>query len=153
MKHIAATELEQYVGQELGLSDWFAIDQARIQAFADATLDHQYIHVDPERARETPFGSTIAHGFLTLALLPHLQRTIAGFVVPRDMKMAVNYGFDSVRFLAPVKVDQRIRARATLLAAEQRRAGQWLLRLEYTVEVEHEARPALRAEWLVLYFV
>lgn len=153
MNTVAPHRLPEFVGRELGVSDWFAIDQKRIDAFADATLDHQFIHVDPERARQTPFGGTIAHGFLTLSLLPFLQQSMADLVVPEGMKMGMNYGFDRIRFMAPVKVDSRVRARAKLLDAQERRAGQWLLRFEYAVEIEGGDRPALIAEWLVLYFV
>ena len=153
MKQVEATEMQDYVGQELGVSEWFLIDQDRINAFADATLDHQFIHVDPEKAKATPFGTTIAHGYLTVSLLPHLQSTIDGFIMPKGTKMGMNYGFDKLRFMAPVKVDQRIRARAKLLDVTEKKPGQWLLKLEYTVEIEGEEKPALVAEWLLLYFV
>ncbi|MCK0536161.1 MaoC family dehydratase [Alcanivorax quisquiliarum] len=153
MKLIDAVDLPSYVGQELGASEWFQIDQARINAFADATLDHQFIHVNPEMAKQTPFGTTIAHGYLTVALLPHLQGTIEGFVMPKGLKMGMNYGFDKLRFMAPVKVDKRIRARATLLDATERKPGQWLLKLEYVIDIEGEDKPAMIAEWLVMYFV
>lgn len=153
MKLIDAIDLPSYIGQELGASEWFQIDQARINAFADATLDHQFIHVNPEMAKQTPLGSTIAHGYLTVALLPHLQSTIDGFVMPKGLKMGMNYGFDKLRFMAPVKVDKRIRARAKLLDATERKPGQWLLKLEYVVDIEGEDKPAMIAEWLVMYFV
>lgn len=153
MKAVDPARLPEFVGQELGASDWFAIDQQRIDAFADATLDHQFIHVDPEKAKATPFGTTIAHGFLTLSLLPFLQESMADLIVPEGMKMGMNYGFDKIRFMAPVRVDSRVRARAKLLEADERRPGQWLLRFAYTVDIEGEDKPALIAEWLVLYFV
>ena len=153
MKEVEATEMQDYEGQELGVSEWFRIDQDRINAFADATLDHQFIHVDPEKAKATPFGTTIAHGYLTVSLLPYLQSTIDGFITPKGTKMGMNYGFDKLRFMAPVKVDQRIRARAKLLEVTEKKPGQWLLKLEYTVEIEGEEKPALVAEWLLLYFV
>ncbi|MBA3980583.1 MAG: protein dehydratase [Alcanivorax sp.] len=153
MKVVEPAELANFVGQELGASEWFQIDQDRINAFADATLDHQFIHVNPEQARATPFGTTIAHGYLTVSLLPYLQTTIDGLMVPKGLKMGMNYGFDKLRFMAPVKVDKRIRARATLLEATERKPGQWLLKFEYTVDIEGEDKPALVAEWLVMYFV
>ena len=140
-------------GKELGASEWFQIDQDRINAFADATLDHQFIHVDPEQARNTPFGTTIAHGYLTLSLLPYLQATIDGFLMPKGMKMAMNYGFDKLRFMAPVKVDKRVRAVATMMEATEKREGQWLLKFNFVVEIEGEDKPALMAEWLLMYFV
>ena len=124
MKVVEVADLASYVGKELGASEWFQIDQDRINAFADATLDHQFIHVDPEQARNTPFGTTIAHGYLTLSLLPYLQATIDGFLMPKGMKMAMNYGFDKLRFMAPVKVDKRVRAVATLMEATEKREGQ-----------------------------
>ncbi|MGB1466181.1 MAG: MaoC family dehydratase [Alcanivorax nanhaiticus] len=153
MKVVEAASLAEYIGKELGASDWFEIDQDRINAFADATLDHQFIHVDPEQAKNTPFGSTIAHGYLTLSLLPYLQSTIDGFLMPKGMKMAMNYGFDKLRFMAPVKVGKRVRAVATLLEATEKREGQWLLKFAFNVEIEGEEKPALAAEWLLMYFV
>ena len=101
----------------------------------------------------TPFGSTIAHGYLTVSLLPYLQTSIDGLVVPKGLKMGMNYGFDKLRFMAPVKVDKRIRARAMLMEATERKPGQWLFKLECTVDIEGEDKPALVAEWLVMYFV
>ncbi len=153
MKFVDAAELKNHEGAELGASDWFTIDQARINAFADATLDHQFIHVDEQAAKATPFGSTIAHGYLTLSLLPHLQTSIDDFLVPNGLKMGMNYGFDKLRFMAPVKVDKRVRARAKLLQADERRPGQWLLKFEFIVDIEGETKPALMAEWLIMYFV
>ncbi|KZX73815.1 dehydratase, partial [Alcanivorax sp. HI0013] len=133
MKVVEVASLTEYVGKELGASDWFQIDQDRINAFADATLDHQFIHVDPEQAKNTPFGTTIAHGYLTLSLLPYLQASIDGFLMPKGMKMAMNYGFDKLRFMAPVKEGKRVRAVATLLDAKEKRDGQWLLTFSFTV--------------------
>ena len=153
MKVVEVASLPEYVGKELGASEWFEIDQDRINAFADATLDHQFIHVDPEQAKNTPFGSTIAHGYLTLSLLPYLQSTIEGFLQPKGMKMAMNYGFDKLRFMAPVKVGKRVRAVATLMEATEKREGQWLLKYAFNVEIEGEEKPALAAEWLLMYFV
>lgn len=148
MKVVEVASLTDYVGKELGASDWFQIDQDRINAFADATLDHQFIHVDPDQAKSTPFGTTIAHGYLTLSLLPYLQASIDGFLMPKGMKMAMNYGFDKLRFMAPVKEGKRVRAVATLLEVTEKREGQWLLKFAFTVEIEGEDKPALVAEWL-----
>lgn len=153
MKMVAPAELASYVGKDLGTSDWFLIDQARINAFADATLDHQFIHVNPEMAKATPFGGTIAHGYLTVSLLPHLQTSMADMILPQGLKMGMNYGFDKLRFMAPVKTGKRVRARAKLLAADEKKPGQWLLKFEYTIEIEGEDKPALIAEWLLMYFV
>lgn len=148
---VAATDLPSLIGTELGVSDWLLIDQDRVNAFADATLDHQFIHIDEEKAALTPFGGTIAHGFLTLSLLPHF---LASSSVPIEgTLMAINYGTDKVRFLQPVKVGSRIRARTVLSAADERRPGQWLLRETVTVEIEDEDKPAMVAEALMLFFV
>ena len=153
MKAVKVEELKGYIGKELGASDWFKIDQERINNFADATLDHQFIHVDAEAAKSTPFGGTIAHGFLTLSLLPYLQATVAEIIVPEGTKMGMNYGFDKLRFLAPVKVDSRVRAVAKLLDVTEKKPGQFLLKFEFVVEIEGEDKPALISEWLLMYFV
>lgn len=149
--NVPAAELPGMIGTELGVSDWLLIDQERVSAFADATLDHQFIHVDPEKAAMTPFGGTIAHGFLTLSLLPHFLE--AASVPVEGTLMAVNYGTDKVRFLQPVKVGQRIRGRAVLTGADEKRPGQWLVRQTVTVEIEDEEKPAMVAEALMLFFV
>ena len=143
-------EIRGRVGGEVGVSSWLTIDQARIEAFADATEDRQFIHVDPEAAAQTPFGGTIAHGFLTLSLLSRMAAE--GMLVPDGVKMAVNYGFDRVRFLAPVKAGKRVRGRFTLDSVEEKAPGQWLLRHIVTVEIEGEDKPALTAAWLGLMF-
>lgn len=130
-------------------SDWFLIDQDRVNAFADVTLDHQFIHVDPERAaKETPFGGPIAHGFLTLSMLSHF----AGQALPPfpDKVIGINYGFDKVRFLSPVRVGSRLRGVFTLKSAEERKPGQIQLVQDCTVEIEGSASPALAAQWLSL---
>ena len=139
------------MGRELGVSEWFAIDQARVNEFADVTLDHQFVHVDEERARATPFGGTIAHGFLTLSLLVHLA---LGFI-PKvaGTKLLVNYGFDKVRFSAPVRVGKRIRARGRLVSVDERKPGNLIMKIDVTVEIENEDKPALVAEWLSLHVV
>ena len=153
MQLVEPAELKSWEGKSLGASDWFQIDQDRINAFADATLDHQFIHVDPEKARATPFGTTIAHGYLTVSLLPYLQAQIQDYVLPKGLKMGMNYGFDKLRFMAPVKVGKRIRAVAKLLEANEKKPGQWLMKYEFTVEIEGEDKPAVIAEWLLMYFV
>ena len=144
-------ELAERIGTELGVSDWFPIDQQRVNAFADVTLDHQFVHVDPERARATPFGGTIAHGLLTLSLIVHLCLPF----VPRlaGTQLLVNYGFDKVRFAAPVKVGSRIRARGRLADVGERKPGHVIVKIDVTVEIEHEDKPALVAEWLSLHVV
>lgn len=153
MKVVAKDQVQSYVGQSMGASDWFQIDQDRINAFADATLDHQFIHVNPEQAKHTPFGTTIAHGFLTLSLLPFFQTTMSEAFVPEGLTMGMNYGFDKIRFLAPVKVGSRVRATAVLKDATEKKPGQWLFVAEITVEIEGEDKPALIADWLLMYFV
>src|SRR3954463_11301739 len=143
-------EIRTRVGSEVGISSWLTIDQARIEAFAEATEDRQFIHVDPEAAAKTPFGGTIAHGFLTLSLLSRMAAE--AMLVPDGIRMAVNYGFDRVRFLSPVKSGRRVRGRFTLDSVEEKAPGQWLLRHIVTVEIEGEDKPALTAVWLGLMF-
>lgn len=144
-------ELLEAVGTELGRSDWMQIDQARIDDFARVTEDHQFVHVDPVRAAETPFGSTIAHGLLTLSLIVPL---CWDFVPKLDgTKLLLNYGFDRVRFVTPVRVNSRIRATATLADAAARKPDQWLIRLDVTIGIEDETSPALVAEWLSLHIL
>ena len=139
----------QFVGQELGVSDWLTIDQERINEFADCTGDHQWIHVDIERAqRESPLGSTIAHGYLTLALLPAMLMELG--VVPAGVSRALNYGLDRVRFMAPVKAGARIRTRVVAVAVEPQGKGRLLLKTQNTVEIEGETKPALISEALAL---
>ena len=142
------SDLPSLIGKEVGVSRWIHVDQARIDAFADTTEDRQYIHVDPERARETPLGGTIAHGFLTLSLASAMNFDA---VEPLDgLSMGVNYGFDRLRFIAPVPAGSNLRGRFRLLAAEDKGDGRWLLRYEITVEIEGSDKPALVAEWLGL---
>jgi acyl dehydratase len=126
------------------------VGQDRIEAFAEATEDRQFIHVDPEAAAKSPFGGTIAHGFLTLSLLSRMAAEAT--LVPDRVKMAVNYGFDRIRFLAPVKSGKRVRGRFLLDSIEEKAPGQWLLRHSVTVEIEGEDKPALTAVWLGLMF-
>jgi acyl dehydratase len=143
-------EIRSCVGQEIGVSDWIEVGQERIAAFADATEDRQFIHVDPKAAAATPFGGTIAHGFLTLSML---SRMAAGVILfPAKTKMVVNYGLDRVRFLAPVRSGKRVRGRFTLESIDEKTQGQILLRHVVTVEIESEDKPALSAVWLTLLF-
>jgi len=142
-------ELAARVGQELGVSDWITIDQARIDAFARCTGDNQWIHVDVERARrESPFGGTVAHGYLTLSLVaPTALEVVVGGLAVRQ---AVNYGLDKVRFLAPVRAGRRVRNRIVLVAVEDKGEGRFLLTTENTIEIEAERKPALAATALAL---
>lgn len=142
-------ELQALVGQELGLSEWLTIEQSRIDQFAQATGDHQWIHTDPVRAASGPFGATVAHGFLTLSLLPTLFDS--GFQVA-DVKMGINYGLNRVRFVAPVRVGSRLRGRFKLLAYEPLQGGAQLI-VEATVELEGSAKPACVAETVSRRFV
>lgn len=139
------------VGAELGVSDWILVDQARIDAFAECTGDHQFIHVDPEKAKATPFGTTIAHGYLTLSLLS----VMAYGAMPgiEGTKMGVNYGLNKVRFMAPVKSGRRIRGRFKLADVSERSPGVLQSTVEVTVEIEGEDKPALIAEWVTLAYV
>ena len=148
---IPVDKLNDYIGKEIGHSDWFLVDQERINQFADVTIDHQFIHIDEEKSKKGPFGSTIAHGFLTLSLLTHLTDTCR--LIPEGTVMGINYGFDKVRFINPVKVNSRIRATVKPLSAVERNPGQWLLKSEVNVEIENEEKPALVSEWLSLVFV
>ena len=144
-------EIRSRVGTEIGVSDWILVDQARILAFAEITEDRQFIHVDPQAAAQTPFGGTIAHGFLTLSLLSRMASDT--MLVPDTFRMGVNYGFEKIRFLAPVRAGRRVRGRFTLARAEEKRPGQWELAHHVTVEIEGEEKPALVAEWIGLIFV
>jgi acyl dehydratase len=139
------------IGEEVGVSSWLTMDQQRINEFADATEDRQFIHTDPEAAAQTPFGGTIGHGFLTLSMLSRMAAE--AMLVPDSIKMAVNYGLDRVRFIAPVRSGKRIRGRFRLDSVDEKAPGQLLLRHTVTVEIEGEEKPALTAEWLGLLFV
>jgi acyl dehydratase len=148
---IDTANLAACIGQDAGTSEWFTIDQQRVNDFADVTLDHQFIHVDPVKAAQGPFGTTIAHGFLTLSMLAYFLQNGVGVDIP-NRTMGVNYGFDKVRFLQPVKVNSRIRAKATVLEAAEKNPGQFLFKLDITVEIEGQDKPALKAEWLSMIF-
>jgi acyl dehydratase len=142
------SEVQRRVGEEIGVSSWLMIDQERIDAFADATEDRQFIHVDPAAAAQSPFGGTIAHGFLSLSLLSRMGAET--MLLPDATKMAINYGLDRVRFLAPVRSGKRVRGRFTLDSVEEKGPGQILMRHSVTVEIEGEDKPALSAVWLAL---
>ncbi len=145
-------DLQAKVGQMIGTSDWFEVTQERINKFAEATGDFQFIHVDLEKAKQTPFGGTIAHGFLTLSLIPVLGAMTEGARVT-DVKMGVNYGGNKTRFISPVRAGKRVRAHVKLLDLVEKRPGQWQQTNEYTIEIEGEDKPALIAEWVMQFFV
>ena len=144
---VPADTLKDYIGKDMGESDWLVVDQDRINQFADATLDHQFIHVDSEKA--TPlFGSTIAHGFLSLSLMAGMP---APQVAPENMTMAFNYGLDRVRFLTPVNVGSKVRTKAKLLSVDDKGDGRYLVKNEVTMEIEGQEKPAYIAESLTMY--
>jgi acyl dehydratase len=148
---VTRDQLSARVGEQLGVSDWLLVDQERVNQFAVVTIDHQFIHVDPERAKNTPFGGTIAHGFLTLSLLVPLCLDYIPVLANRTL--LVNYGFDKIRFVAPVRVGKRIRASTKLAEVSERKPGNVILKIDVTVEIENEDKPALVAEWLSLHVV
>jgi acyl dehydratase len=148
---VTIDEARALIGDDLGTSDWVLVDQAKVDAFADVTGDRQFIHVDPEAAAKTPFGGTIAHGFLTLSLIASLMPERA--IVLSGIKMGVNYGFERVRFLQPVRTGKRIRARHKLAAIDDKGSGRYLLSNEVTIEIEGEDKPALMAVWLGMQFI
>ena len=152
MAAITPQELQTRVGETIGTSEWVLVDQDMINKFADATGDHQFIHIDEEKAKLTPFGGTIAHGFLTLSLIPMLgQKTEAPKI--EGIKMGVNYGGNKVRFLAPVRSGKRVRSHVKLLELDEKRPGQWQQTNEITIEIEGEEKPALIAEWITQFFI
>ena len=151
MPVVSLDEMRSHIGEEVGASSWLTVDQPRIDAFADATEDHQFIHVDPATAAQTPFGGTIAHGFLSLSLLSRMGAE--AMLLPDGLKIAINYGFDRIRFLAPVKSGKRVRGRFVLDSVEEKAPGQLLVRHKVTVEIEGEDKPALTADWLGLMLI
>ena len=151
MKTIPLDEFRNLAGAELGPSDWLLVDQDRINRFADATDDHQFIHTDPEQAAKTPFGSTIAHGYLTLSLVPYLNGQT--MVAPEGTVMGINYGSDKIRFVQPVIAGSRVRCNTKILSVQEKAPGQWLLKAAVTVEIEGSTKPALIAELLSLLIV
>ena len=150
-QQVSTGALLAMAGKDLGRSSWLTVDQARIDLFADATGDHQFIHVDPEKAALTPFGSTIAHGFLSLALIPLLSQETT--VVPEGLRMAVNYGLNKVRFLQAVKVGSEVRLFSKILEVSEKKPGRILVTCEATIEIKGETKPALIAETVAMYVV
>lgn len=151
MKRIKPTELTDLIGQEVGVSNWISVKQDRINQFADVTEDHQFIHVNPEAAKKTPFGGTIAHGFLTLSLLAKFAEE--GALVLDGVAMGVNYGFEKVRFLQPVAEGSQVRGRFVLKDAVEKNPGQHLLTYAVSVEIDGVEKPALVADWLAMQFL
>jgi acyl dehydratase len=151
MPIVPLADIRSRIGDEVGVSGWIEVDQARIDGFAETTEDRQFIHVDPAAAAQTPFGGTVAHGFLSLSLLSRMGAE--AMLLPEGMTMAVNYGLDRVRFLAPVRSGSRVRGRFVLDSVEEKAPGQLLMRHEVTVEIEDVEKPALTALWLALIFI
>jgi acyl dehydratase len=150
MRIVKKDELDEFIGHEGAPTPWFTVTQEQINTFADATHDHQFIHVDEEKAKQTPFGGTIAHGFLTLSMLSH-------FAEHNDWQiegafMGMNYGFDKIRFVNPVKVNSRIRAVTKVLDITEKKPGQFFIRISLDVEIEGDEKPALTSEWLNMVF-
>jgi len=151
-KLLTPDTLASAVGEEIGVSEWYEVTQENVNKFADVTSDHQFIHVDPVKAAETPFGGTIAHGFYTLSMLSHFAETGCGVAV-EGTKMGVNYGCDKLRFIQPVRVGSRIRGRSVLTDAVEKKPGQYLFTSQMTVEIDGMNKPALIADWLTMVFV
>ncbi len=152
MQQVKIENVKNLIGTVIGTSGWLLVDQERINTFADVTEDDQFIHVDPEKAAKTPFGTTIAHGFLTLSLLSKFAMDGGAFAL-EGIKMGVNYGFEKVRMMSPVKVNSRVRGVFTLMSIEERVPGQWKIVYSVKVEIEGEEKPALMAEWVSMQFV
>jgi len=150
-KTIKAQDLRDLVGEERAPSSWLEITQDRIDQFAKATGDHQFIHVDPEKAAETPFKGTIAHGYLTLSLLPVLTAETSPVI--EGMVMGINYGLDKLRFIQPVKVGSRVRTRQKLLRASERKPGHWMIKTQVTMDIEGQEKPALIVENIAIIVV
>lgn len=149
-KQLTPEAFQALVGQEIGVSSWHMVDQKRIDTYADVIEDHQFIHVDPERSKSTPMGTTVAHGFLTMSLLSVMSYEVMPGI--KGTTMGFNYGFDKLRFLSPVKSGSRVRGRFTLAESSIRKPGELLSRTNVTVEIEGESKPALAADWLGLIF-
>ncbi len=152
MATITTADMAGRIGTET-VSDWVEVTQAMIDRFAEATGDHQFIHVDPVRAAQTPFGGTIAHGFLTLSLMPLLASKVPDAAVIEGATMGVNYGGNAVRFLTPVRSGSKVRGRFKLLSFDEKRPGQWQQTNAFSVEIEGQQKPALIAEWISQIFV
>lgn len=148
---INSETLKDHIGKESGVSRWFTITQEQIDKFADATHDHQFIHVDIEKAKQTPFGTTIAHGFLSLSLLSAIAYDAS--INLENTVMGLNYGFDKIRFLQPVKVNSKVRGKMVLVDVVEKRPNEFLLTWNVTVEIESEEKPALSAQWLTMTIV
>ena len=148
---ISWEEFKAYVGKEVGLTEWMSVTQERIETFAGCTEDRQWIHIDKNKAKLGPFGTTIAHSFLILSLLPYFN--LHNTVLPAGIKMMINYGLNRVRFINPVLVDSKIRNRAVLKDITEKPSGGYLLTLENTVEIEGQEKPAMVAEFLALIFI
>src|ERR1700722_12653086 len=148
----ALAAYQAMVGKEVGVSSWHVVDQGRINVYADVIEDHQFIHIDPERAKpETPFGSTAAHGFLAMSLMSNMSYEVMPVI--EGTTMGVNYGFDRLRFISPVRAGSRVRGRFTLMEATLRKPKELLSRTNVSVEIEGEAKPALAADWIgLIYF-
>ena len=151
MKIISKDDLAQYQNYVSEATEWYTVTQEQIDQFADCTLDDQFIHTDPEEASKTSFGCTIAHGFLTLSMLSHFAKQFALSI--DGAYMSVNYGFDSVRFISPVKVGRRIRGHAKTLEIKEKKPGQFISRLEVSIEIENEDKLALKAIWIGMQMV
>lgn len=152
MATVTADEMKTLIGTET-ISDWVKVTQAMIDKFADATGDHQFIHIDPQAAAMTPFGGTIAHGFLTLSLMPLLSSKVPDAVRIEGAKMGVNYGGNKVRFLTPVRSGSRVRGRFRLLSFDEKKVGQYQQTNEFTVEIEGVPKPAMIAEWISQIYI
>ena len=148
VKIVPKDELVNAIGTKLEPTPWIEVSQERINAFAECTGDHYFIHVDVEKAKQTDLGGTIAHGLLTLSLLPYLMEN---FIVPENMLHGLNYGFDKVRFLAPVRAGKRVRLHAEVLDIERKDENRFVFKIGVTVEIEGEETPALIAEWMNLF--
>jgi acyl dehydratase len=148
---ISLAAYQDMVGREVGVSSWHLVDQGRINIYADVIEDHQFIHVDPARASETPFGSTVAHGFLTMSLMSIMSYEVMPVI--EGTTMGVNYGFDKLRFISPVRSGKRVRGRFTLAEAKLRKPSELMSRTNVSVEIEGEDKPALVADWIgLIYF-
>ena len=150
MKIINLKQIKQTIGYSAPPTSWFTVTQEQINSFADCTHDHQFIHCDPEKAAATPFGTTIAHGFLTLSMIAHFAKEFS--VLVEGTTMGVNYGFDKVRFLSPVKVNSKIRANASVKDIVEKKTGQVLIKYDVSIEIENHPNPALVAEWLGMIY-
>jgi len=151
VKTIKKAKISEYINFQAEPTAWHQVTQQQINQFADCTHDHQFIHVDPEAAKATPFGTTIAHGFLSLSMLSHFAESYS--IIIEGFYMGINSGFDRVRFIQPVKVNSRIRAHAKTLEIEEKKPGQYRLKTEVTIEIEGVDKPALVAEWISIQMV